>query len=361
MMGLDKLRVVTPRRPGVAWFDMINADFRQREETRRFNYSFRFRSQIEVDHISQTAEVNISTKKGVSPQYAVGLNFIAPGGAQPPMTWFETNPNNYEGGWNEVEETAEEIFTLENLPDLKLTRLDLNADIDGVSVHYFRDSLRIARKRTNNEEVRGQDWRRNDVETFYLGKNPARLRVYDKIQELKFRGEETKQLPDTVTRLEWELRGVRCPIEQFLDVPNKLQDQRPFAAMELTECPDYYDFKIDPKRSVALLTYRELAKREGAQQARKYLNSQRNFSRAYKEILINNDALKLRIEESFRRSNARLLSGRGASITHMYLKCGWCPEDAQNVCQGCGVRLCAACEELKEGHDETCPIRKEQF
>lgn len=184
-MGLDKLRGVTNRRPGLAWFEMINTDYQKPLDSRKFNYSFRFKDRAEVEHIGYSSEVRVWTKPGVTPQYMVELNFIAPGGARPPMTVWETNPNNYDGGWREVEETAEAIFTLENLVDLKLTRMDLNAEATP-SVHYFRDALQLPMKRTNNSVMQGMEWKRTDVETFYVGKAPARLRVYDKIQEWFF-------------------------------------------------------------------------------------------------------------------------------------------------------------------------------
>lgn len=275
------------------------------------------------------------------------------------MTVFETNPNNFERGWAGVEELAEEIFTLENLPDIKNTRLDFNAEAE-TSVHYFRDSLQVPAKRTTNNEVKfsGQEWRRADIETFYVGKAPARLRVYDKIQEMKFRGDDVSRLPKTLTRLEWELRGVRCPIEKFLDIPRLLPECRPFAALQLTELPPaYYDFKLDPGRSISLFLYRKLAEQEGAQQARRILNNQRHYARQFKEILICNATLKADIEKSFSKSNERLLSGRGASIAHLYVLCSWCQVDASGLrlCPGCGVRLCADCRKLNEGHDKHCP------
>lgn len=374
---MDKLRGVTARRPGLVWFDQINADYRKSLDERRFNYSFRFKDRVEVDSIGFSSQVRIWTKPGVFPQYMLELNFIPPGAVpkhsspndltmnegtvnQYPLTVFETNPNNYEGGWAELEDLVEMIFTLENVPDLKVTRLDLNAEAEA-SVHYFRDSLQLPLKRTNNSEVRGQEWKRSDVETFYLGKAPARLRVYDKIQEMIFRGEDVSQLPKTLTRLEWELRGVRCPIEKFVDIPKLLPSCHPFAAIQLRDIPDYYDFKRDPRRSVNLLTYRTLAEREGGQQARKYLNSGRNFNRDYRPFLVDNNELKHTIEKSFHFGNQRLLSGKGASIKHLYVYCSLCQLQGVDVkpCQGCGWRQCDGCRELNEGHDQTCPIRKE--
>jgi hypothetical protein len=362
-MGLDKLRSVTPRRPGYSWFDMINADYRRRPDERQFNFAFKYREQAEVDHVGQSACVRIWTKPEVSPQWMIELNFLAPGGAQPPMTVFETNPNNYLGGWPEVEHTAESIFTGENLPDLKNTRLDFNAEVEGVSVHYFRDSLRVPSKRTAADQGKAEreEWRRRGVETIYLGKSPARLRVYDKIQELKFKGGDIGKLPEVLTRLEWELRGVRCPIDRFLDIPRQLPETKPFDKIQLNEVADYYDFKTDPTDSMNRLLYRAMVEKVGAQSATTFLNTNRHFSRRFKNIIVNNAELKAKIEESYQRSNARLLEGKAANIEYVYTRCGFCTVPLVDFvpCGGCGVRLCSVCTEVIERHDSKCPIRKE--
>lgn len=177
-----------------------------------------------------------------------------------------------------------------------------------------------------------------------------------------FRGEDVSHLPRTLTRLEWELRGVRCPIDRFVDVSKLLLDCRPFAALQLKDVPDYYDFKNDPKRSINLLLYRTLAEKEGGQQARKYLNRSRHFNRAFRDILIDNAELKRTIEESFQHGNQRLLSGRGASIKHIYIFCSWCQLRSLDVkpCKGCGRRFCDGCRELNEGHSETCPLKNKK-
>lgn len=344
---------------------MINSDYRQQPDTRRFNYNFTYREHEIVDRITVHSCVRISTKPGISPQYMVELNFIAPGGKQPPLTIFETNPNNYDRGWHEVQETVDSIFA--GFDALKVTRMDLNAETDQASVHYFKDSLRLPGKRADAKEGKRSDseqmeWWRAGIETLRYGKAPSQLQIYDKIQELKFkRADYVERLPQTLTRLEFRLTGIRCPIEHFPDIPKLLPNCQPFAAIQLWECPEYYDYKVDPQGSLSRLLFNTLRVQVGQQEAVRYLNKSRHFARNFKEIVVDNNALKAKIQESYEKSNRRLLSGKGASVRHMFIHCAWCNLHGVDVkpCGGCGVRLCFECIELNEGHESTCPKRKE--
>jgi hypothetical protein len=89
--------------------EAINDDYRKHPDERRFNYKWIYRDRVEVDHISDTAQVRISTKRGVEPQFMVELGYLTPG-SDPPKTIFETNPNNHDDGWKSVERVAYTIF-----------------------------------------------------------------------------------------------------------------------------------------------------------------------------------------------------------------------------------------------------------
>ena len=86
-----------------------------------------------------------------------------------------------------------------------------------------------------------EEWKCRGVQTLYVGRSPSRLRIYEKIQELKYRCVDVTGFPDVLTRLEWELRNNRCPIEHFSDLPRLLPDCHPFAAIQLKEASEYYD------------------------------------------------------------------------------------------------------------------------
>ncbi len=85
-MGLDKLRCITPRRPGLSWFEMMNTELNQPENNRRVVFNFTFHDRKEVGFLGPTAQVRIHTKPGVLPAYFLELNFLAPGGKLPPLT-----------------------------------------------------------------------------------------------------------------------------------------------------------------------------------------------------------------------------------------------------------------------------------
>jgi hypothetical protein len=193
---------------------------------------------------------------------------------------------------------------------------------------------------------------------------PAQLQVYDKLQELKFKSPDEawlNRLPKTLTRFEYRLGSDRVPIEKLIDIPRLLPDCHPFASIEFKEVPQYYDYKADFDGSFARRMFQTLSQDVGAQEAIAYLNRNRNFARNFRAIVIDNKALKREIEESFSKSCARLLSGKGASVKHIYVHCARCNRHGLDVkpCTGCGVRLCFGCCEIDQGHEQTCPKRCE--
>jgi hypothetical protein len=299
----------------------------------------------------------------------VELNFVPPGGKQPPLTIFETNPNNYTCGWAELEQTVKDVFGEENLPDLKNTRMDLNAETTSAGVQYFKNALRLPGKRSDGKEGKVQDdtldWYRGGLETIRFGKYPSQLQIYDKIRELKFRKVDyVERLPKTLTRLEFRLQGKKCPVERFIDIPEQLNNCRPFTAIQLKECAEHYDYKEDLDDSLRRRLFNALREDVGCQEAIKYLNKTRHFGRDFKALVYNNEALKAEIEQNYFRSNRRFLSGRGASIQHQYCFCGWCnllgTAEQLRDCGGCGARLCFECIDLdNKGHEADCPLRKE--
>jgi hypothetical protein len=357
-MGLDKLRCITPRRPGNAWFDMLNVEFKQPKDQRSLVFNFQFKDRKNVGAIDMTSRVRIHTKPGIEPAFFLELNYIAPGGKLPPLSVWEINPNKFDQGWAGVERMRLQIFTDDCL-DLKVTRMDLNAEIEGVSVHYFRDALRIPLKRKSADCAKERDreeWKSCGVQTLYIGRSPSRLRIYDKIQELKYRGIGLRGLPDVLTRFEWELRNDRCPIEHFADIRRLLPDCDPFAAIQLKDASEYYDYKNDPHGSMKRRLFKGLVEDLGIHDAIKVFNRDRNFARDFRPIVVDNTDLKQQIGESYQRTNRRLLSNRGADIPHLYRRCASCDQEVVlSRCPGCCVRVCRKCQELGHGHEKACP------
>ena len=360
MMAIDKLRAITERRPRQSWFDQMNAELQRPEAERHFIFNFLYRDRADMDRIGISTRVRISTKPKIVPHYMVELNSIAPGGKKPPFTVFETNPNKYEKGWDGVCSQVDEILSPEDVEDLKITRVDLNAEIE-VSVQFLRDSLIVSGKRKNAAISKDrEDWQNFGTETFYIGRRPSRVRIYDKIQELKYRSQDVTRLPKVLTRVEWELGGVRVPIDKFARLPDLLPECHPFAVIQIKESVPYYDFKTDLKRSIRRKQFDDLIKAYGAHEARRLLNRcyPRHFARDFGEgVVLDNTKVKDALIQSYGRNRSRLLSGRGADITHMFLRCARCNAEGVRPCGGCGVRLCSTCVDLNEGHELTCPER----
>jgi hypothetical protein len=381
-MGIDKIAMMTVEEPSPSWLDFVNDDFRRPEDHRNFVFDFKYREKRAVDRITADSQVAIYTKPHISPFVRVELKFKVHGSKEPPSTRIETNPNNMNRGWQDLQTVVDFVFG--RRVDMRITRLDLNADIEDVSVQYFRDALRVPKKRKSGEIL---EWKNKGIETYYIGRNPAKLRTYDKIQERKYHNADISKLPDVLTRLEWELHGDRilkcaglphdygstrpAPVLgksktqafYFSELPI-LKDSRPFGSLEFIEGTPYYDFKTDDFQSGAAasvhrLTYAALVEKFGAQDAIRILNSSRHFSRDYKPLVLNNDKLKNRIESAFRQSINRFFQNSGSSVAHTYVRCGHCRDSSDEIrgCGGCGYRLCPDCLKTEQAHDSGCPLK----
>jgi hypothetical protein len=180
---------------------MLNADYRLPADERKYVYRFQFRDREEIPVISPKDQLRIQTRAGVEPFVFLELNFFAPGGKLPPQTVVELNPNKFEDGFAGVSRLLDSMFWLKDA--VKVTRLDLNSDVERATVQYFRDALRYPRKRKSGDIG---EWRKRGTETVYLGRSPSLLRIYDKRQEQKYHRADVSALPAVLTRLEWETR-----------------------------------------------------------------------------------------------------------------------------------------------------------
>jgi hypothetical protein len=200
---------------------------------------------------------------------------------------------------------------------LRLSRIDLNAEVDGISVDYFRRSLRIPGKRKSGEVANADLWTNRGVETFYVGRSPSRLRVYDKCQELKYRGVNVEAFPRTLTRIEWEYRHDHCPVKMFSDLP-LLRECEAFRGLQLLECPEYYDFRAEPRGSLRRYTYNRLTSEYGAQDGARIFNHDRHFWRSFKPFMVDNEELKQRIQDSYTYTTNLFFENRGADVRFVY-------------------------------------------
>jgi len=335
-MGIDKIALITPQQPSNDCFAFINDEYAKAQDERNFIFTFKYRAG-ETSRIDSSSQVGICTKPHINPFVRIDLNFKIAGSKEPPSTRIETNPNNFDGGWWSLRQLVSAILS-DDFEDLRVTRLDLNADIEDVSVQYLRDSLRAPKKRKSGEI---KEWKSKGAETFYVGRNPAKLRVYDKIQELKYKGEDVSQFPEVLTRIEWELHGdriLKCagmPDEYGVTRPQAvlgkaktqafffselpvLRECQPFRSLEFIENIPYYDFRYDSAASLKRFTLQALSKKLGANDAIRVFNFRRNFSRDYKPILLDNGKLRERIEASYCRSIDRFFNNSGSSIRHIY-------------------------------------------
>ena len=352
-MGLDKIKLLSPSPPCQEFLDELNLEFRLRSDQRKMFHFGRVRDPYSragasVDTVHPHTEVAVWTIKGYEPQFRVELQLITPGGKQPPLTTIETNPNKLEHGWHDLKKLVHRVFGAD-CPDLKVSRLDLNAEIEGYPVDYFRDALRIPLKRKSSDVGRsdelqgvlavGRVWKKRGFETVEFGKRPAFVRVYNKIAEMKYRREDVTPFPDVLTRLEWELHGARIPgvtglgkavvdpitgknnppALLFSELPNLL-DVQPFAKIQLLSGfeMESFDWENDYQGSERRLVMKGLIDRYGYQSARSILNLNRNFKRDYQDLIVDNVELKTRIEDSYAKTTQLFFEGKGADVRFLY-------------------------------------------
>ena len=194
--------------------------------------------------------------------------------------------------------------------------MDLNAEIEGVPVSYFKEAVRLPLKRkTETISNRG-------VETFYWGRNPVRMRVYDKREELwKVHHADVSPLPAVLTRLEWEFHNRRCPIKTFSELPT-LMNLRPFDDLQLLETSVAFDFRTDPVGATKLFTFQKLSEEFGRHDAIRILNANRNFIRDYKKHLVAGADVKERLQNSYLESTQRFFNNQRSDVQSIYGSAG---------------------------------------
>jgi hypothetical protein len=224
---------------------------------------------------------------------------------------------------------------------LELMRLDLAADVESVPVSWFERNYRAKFKRWTSSIGKLEDpgefseMGRRGVETFYLGKRPNVIRVYNKVAERQYQhnrmaarakraGIPASEVPTfeaifshpptgfTLTRVERQMAGGRVPetLTDFSKLRNA-SDFKPFEPLVYIGVgkpepnPDNYDFN---EYGVGMYL-RELVEREGFHRARQIVNqhSKRNASRIFKRYaefmpadgcFISTEGLNKRYQES---------------------------------------------------------------
>ena len=314
-MGIDKLRLVSDRFPCQSFVDEVNAQLKLPREERIYNIGFKGNiDNVVLSRLTGTP-IRITTVKRVSPAFFLELNHVVPDGRI--VNILECNPNKFPRGNHSLDEIVQRIF--QGKLFLKVSRIDLNADIPGLPVDFFRRALRVSRKRKTTlfgvQDLATASYSCRGVTGFYIGRTPSLLRVYDKRLEMKSLGEDVTLIPETYTRLEWELRHRRCPIRTLLDL-SQLRDVRPFDSLEILDVGDSYDFHNDRAESLKRYSFNYLAQDYGAHEARRILNGNGNFKRDFAPLTQNTDDVREFLQDSFSWS-MRLFFGNQFSDTEV--------------------------------------------
>ncbi len=234
-------------------------------------------------------------------------------------------------GFSRMVREVEEIFDVDP-ESLAVMRVDLAADVFDIPVPWFVEHCRVQYKRwvagighiVDGLEYSEMGMKR--LETFYLGKRPNVVRIYDKVAEHKHQykkllrgvnpGEEVPEFkeifgitPDTIlTRVERQLGGGRIPSQ--LDTVRKLRAAstfNPFDRLKIINGsepgPQRSNYRSDVyERGVSV---RRLIEEQGLQRTRFALNeqSQGNADRILKRLsaFIPSNGFRLTEEELFDR------------------------------------------------------------
>jgi hypothetical protein len=115
-------------------------------------------------------------------------------------------------GFDEILGTVEQVFRFDPL-SAEVMRVDLAADVDGVSVSYFERAAYAAYKRWACDIGKLECSRMGsaEIETIYLGKRPNCIRIYNKVAEYR----------QQYRRLERDLKPRACPLpfERIFHIP----------------------------------------------------------------------------------------------------------------------------------------------
>lgn len=307
-MGIDKLRLISTAPPQASFLDEINRDLNTSPPRAQFDLKIGFSEEI---FIHRRSRCTIVTRKGVQPGFYLVLNYFAPRQILP-LHILELNPNKLPGGYADLEGLLKRVFGTGGV-DLKISRIDLNADVQ-VPVDYLYRTLRIPRKRKSSRYLTKQAGKTSTFSNrgmtgFYIGASPAQLRVYDKREEMKRMKQDVEGLPRIFTRVEWQLRSRKCPVKWVSDLDGLL-DVDPFEGIEILGSSEVYDFHNDPKESKKRFLFNKLSKELSAQEASRILNVDRNFKRDFVPLLTSGDEIKGQLQESYRDGIRRFFANQ---------------------------------------------------
>jgi hypothetical protein len=199
--------------------------------------------------------------------------------------------------YSEIVKLIEGVTDVE-LDGLGILRIDLTADVAGVTVPWLRSHVRLKFKRQEREygQLQYGTVARCEVETLTYGSRPNVIRLYNKVEEcrsqlrrmqrkltkeagpLNFEKEFGLKETDILTRIERQCGGSRIPAEiaSFQNLQN-LPDFNPFTSLEIIHS-QRHSFP-SPQECEGLEYYTGLgmyteASRMGMQSFRKQLNQQ---------------------------------------------------------------------------------------
>lgn len=236
-----------------------------------------------------------------------------------------------EMGYSDWVGRIEEVFDVDG-NEAELLRVDLTADIPGVTVSEIGRTMYCKFKATTQQEYgQGDDQGESSIhlstthnrfaaQTLYYGRKPRQVRIYDKTRhraEVILREVHRKQRrageelcsfeqyfgydqSETITRVERQM-GARESSEAWgiskVGEIHKLEKCDPFARLKFIDEVKRGDTlaKITGPRRVAIDYLREMVEREGVDRMRAYLRSRyrSDQSRAYRKFMQENEHLIL--------------------------------------------------------------------
>lgn len=180
-----------------------------------------------------------------------------------------SNPNHFQN-WHQFYELLEKLIPPEILNGLKITRLDLNLDLD-LELNHLLQCLDTKNKKLCAKHI-STSGKTSGLE---LGKGSEQLIIYDRTMK-------TQDHSQIRSRIELRLRGTKLPCQNIHDVPKAILDSSYFS--QLTGFDLDFNTTLNEAQTSKSFEFQALLKSSGFFNAKKHFSQNRNFERDFATI-----------------------------------------------------------------------------
>lgn len=303
-MGIDKARFVTTLPVRNSFMNYISDQWQYGSCPTLYRVSA---PNLDGKPLKRSDRVQVVTCREAEPSFYLLLNFKA-SRREDPRHVIEVNPNNMQGGLQQLFRLFDSIFDGFGPEVFKISRLDLNGDIELPVEQIFRSLYVPPKKKADtlflaDNEGRTRAQFKIRLTGFYIGASPAMLRVYDKREEMRVKKKDLSGVPDILTRVEFEFRHHKCPVKKLSEI-SKLANLEPFHELQFFSVSSQ---NMSTQRAARQASLEDLVRHVGMHQAIRSLNEDRHFKRDYQGILQPVPEIREQLQRAFLEGVKRFL------------------------------------------------------